>query len=217
MPRSRTATRSSCCPPSRVAETLTGTVTGTLTGTSAEKRTFVLVDGENIDATIGNSLLSRRPTPEERPRWERVTAYAEQLWDQPAVGLFFLNATSGQLHTPFIQALLAMSYRPIPLAGRPDQKVVDIGIQRTLEAVLETDGDVMLCSHDGDFAPQVQALIQAGRRVGLLGLREFMSTELTKLGLEVHDLEDQVGAFLSPLPRVRIIPLEEFDPMHYLR
>jgi uncharacterized protein len=44
-----------------------------------------------------------------------------------------------------------------------------------------------------------------------------MSTELTQLGLEVHHLEDQVGAFLSPLPRVRVIPLEEFDPMRFLR
>src|SRR6185436_16485623 len=100
---------------------------------SSGRRTYVLVDGENIDATIGNSLLNRRPTPEERPRWERVTAYVEQLWGQPATGLFFLNATNGQLHTPFLQALLAMNYRPIPLAGRSDQKVVDIGIQRTLE------------------------------------------------------------------------------------
>ena len=128
----------------------------------SEQRTFVLVDGENIDATIGNSLLNRRPTPEERPRWERVTAYVEQLWGQPATGLFFLNATSGQLHTPFIQALLAMNYRPIPLAGRSDQKVVDIGIQRTLEALLEIDGDVMLCSHDGDFAPQARDAAQVG-------------------------------------------------------
>ena len=75
----------------------------------------------------------------------------------------------------------------------------------------------MLCSHDGDFAPQAQTLLEAGRRVGLLGLREYMSTELTKLGLDVYDLEDHVGAFLSPLPRVRIIPLEEFDPMRFLR
>ena len=183
----------------------------------SEPRTFVLVDGENIDATIGNSLLNRRPTPEERPRWDRVTAYVEQLWEQPATGLFFLNASNGQLHTPFLQALLAMNYRPIPLAGRGDQKVVDIGIQRTLDALLGTSGDVMLCSHDGDFAPQVQALLGSGRRVGLLGLREYMSTELTKLGPDVYDLEDDVEAFLSPLPRVRIIPLEEFDPMRFLR
>ena len=53
--------------------------------------------------------------------------------------------------------------------------------------------------------------------MGLRGLREFMSTALTGLGLEVHDLEDDVAAFLSPLPRVRIIPLEEFDPAYFLR
>ena len=82
------------------------------------RRTFVLVDGENIDATLGNSLLGRRPLPEERPRWERVTAYAAELWDQPVTGLFFLNASNGQLPTSFVQALLAMDYRPIPLSGR---------------------------------------------------------------------------------------------------
>jgi uncharacterized protein len=146
-----------------------------------------------------------------------VTTYAEQLWNQPATGLFFLNASTGQVPTSFIQALLAMGYRPIPLAGRSDEKVVDIGIQRTLAALLDTPGDVLLCSHDGDFAPQAEALVHAGRRVGLLGLREYMSTELTKLGLEVHVLDAHVGAFLSPLPRVRVNPLEEFDPMRFLR
>lgn len=183
----------------------------------SERRTFVLVDGENIDATLGNSLHGRRPTPEERPRWERVTTYAQKLWDQPATGLFFLNASSGQLHTPFVQALLAMNYRPVPLAGRADEKVVDIGIQRTLGALVGRGDDVMLCSHDGDFAPQLQALQEDGARVALLGLREFMSTQLTGLGLQVHDLEDDVDAFLTPLPRVRIIPLTDFDPDLFLR
>jgi uncharacterized protein len=181
------------------------------------RRTFVLVDGENIDATIGNSLLGRRPAPEERPRWERVTSFATDLWDQPATGLFFLNASSGQLHTPFVQALLAMGYRPVPLSGRPDQKVVDLGIQRTLEAIVGRGDDVLLCSHDGDFAPQLQSLLADGVRVGLVGLREFMSTQLTGLGLEVHDLEDDVDAFLAPLPRVRIIPIADFDPEFLLR
>ena len=183
----------------------------------SERRTFVLVDGENIDATLGNSLHGRRPTPEERPRWERVTSYASELWGQPATGLFFLNASSGQLHTPFVQALLAMDYRPVPLSGSSDQKVVDLGIQRTLGALVGRGDDVLLCSHDGDFAPQLDRLIGAGVRVGLVGLREYMSTQLTGLGLEVHDLEDDVDAFLAPLPRVRIIPIAEFDPERFLR
>lgn len=121
---------------------------------------------------------------------------------------------------PFIQALLAMDYRPIPLAGNGGEKVVDIGIQRTLEALAERDGDVMLASHDGDFLPQMEDLVRRGdRRVGLLGFKEFVNSGFTALveqGLNIYDLEREIGAFNSPLPRVRIIPIEEFDPLHFL-
>jgi uncharacterized protein len=181
------------------------------------RRTFVIVDGENIDATLGNSLLGRRPLPEERPRWERVTAYAQRLWDQPVTGLFFLNASNGQLPSTFVQALLAMDYRPVPLAGRSDEKVVDIGIQRTLDALTHHDADLLLCTHDADFADHVERLMGNGRKVGLIALREYASTAFTTLDLPVHDLEDDVGAFKVPLPRVRIIPLDEFDPERFLR
>ena len=181
------------------------------------RRTFVLVDGENIDATLGNSLLGRRPAPDERPRWERVTDFAERTWGRPVTGLFFLNATSGSLPTSFVQALLAMGYRPIPLAGASDQKVVDVGIQRTLHALLgHEEADVLLVSHDADIAHQLGALVGDHRQVGLVGLREYMSTQLTGLGIPLFDLEDDVNAFNQPLPRVRIIPLSEFDPERFL-
>jgi putative heme uptake system protein len=185
--------------------------------TQDSRRTFLLVDGENIDATLGTSLLSRRPAPEERPRWERVTKYAEAAWNQPVTGLFFLNASSGQLPTHFVQALLALRYRPVPLSGRADQKVVDIGIQRTLTALVERDADVFLVSHDGDFGPQMKALLDGERKVGVIALREYASTEFSALGIQIHDLEDEVGAFNVPLPRVRVIPLDEFDPETFLR
>jgi uncharacterized protein len=182
------------------------------------RRTFVLVDGENIDATLGNSLLGRRPQPDERPRWERVTSFVQERWGQPVTGLFFLNASSGQLPHAFVSALLAMHYRPVPLAGGDDEKVVDLGIQRTLDAlVAHDDADVVLCSHDGDFAPHLGALIGSGRRVALASLREYTSSALTTLDLPVFDLEDDVGAFNVPLPRVRIIPLADFDPERFLR
>jgi uncharacterized protein len=180
-------------------------------------RTFVLVDGENIDATLGNALFGRRPLPEERPRWERVTAYARDLWDQPATGLFFLNASSGQMPTPFVQALLALDYRPIPLSGRAEEKVVDVGIQRTLDALAERDDDVLLVSHDADFAEHLTRLVDGRRRVGVLALREYASSQYDALGIEVHDLEDDVQAFNVPLPRVRIIDLDDFDPERFLR
>ncbi|MGC0144762.1 NYN domain-containing protein [Pseudactinotalea sp. Z1732] len=181
------------------------------------RRTYLLVDGENIDATLGMSVLGHRPNPDQRPRWDRITEFAQRTWSQPVTALFFLNATSGQLPMSFIQALLAMGYQPIPLSGSPDESVVDIGIQRTLEALGPRIGDVMLASHDGDFVPQVQRLATDGRRLAVLGFREFISARLAEIpGVTVYDLEDHIKAFTEPLPRVRVIPLESFDPTRYL-
>jgi uncharacterized protein len=182
-----------------------------------EPRTFLLVDGENIDATLGAGLLGRRPAPEERPRWDRVRDYARAIWEQPARGLFFLNA-SGQVPLSFVQALTTLEFRPVLLSGPPEVKVVDVAIQRTLEALAERErGDVLLASHDSDFAPQVAALVRAGdgRRVGVLCFRELVSSALADLvaeGLELYDLEDDVGAFTVTLPRTRVIPIDRFDP-----
>jgi uncharacterized protein len=176
--------------------------------------TFLLVDGENIDATLGGNLLGRRPAPEERPRWDRVRDYARAIWEQPVRGLFFINGTSN-VPMPFVQALSALEFRPVLLSGPSDVKVVDLAIERTLDALRERgEGDVLLASHDGDFAQHVSALLENGdRRVGLLGFRELMSNALSELdGVEVYDLEDDVGAFTVALPRVRVIPIEEFDP-----
>jgi uncharacterized protein len=183
---------------------------------SAPAETFLLVDGENIDATLGGSLLGRRPAPEERPRWDRVRDHARAVWEQPVRGLFYLNA-SGSVPMAFVQALTALDFRPVLLSGPSDVKVVDVAIQRTLEALAEREtGDVLLASHDGDFAPQVADLLAGGgRRVGVIGFRELMSNALADLdaeGLQLFDLEDDIGAFTVALPRVRVIPIERFDP-----
>lgn len=180
------------------------------------RRLYVLVDGENIDATLGGSILRRRPGGEERPRWERITAFAHGLRGQQVTGLFFLNASSGQLPGPFVQALTAMDYRPVPLSGTPDQKVVDLGIVRTLQALRDRDADVLLASHDGDFADDLAALDDGKRQVGLLAFKEFVSQRIAALGIPIYDLEDEVRAFNVRLPRLRIIPVDEFDPAPFL-
>ena len=154
----------------------------------AARTTYLLVDGENIDATLGTSILGRRPRPEERPRWERLLQFARDQWDQPAQGLFFLAANS-ELPMTFVQALLAIGYRPIPLSGAPGQKVVDIAIQRTLTELRTREADVVLVSNDGDFVEEVGELLD-GRRVGLVGFVEFRNhafSQLVELGLETFD------------------------------
>lgn len=177
--------------------------------------TWVLVDGENIDATLGSSILGRRPQPDERPRWDRVLSFIAGRWNQDAQGLFFLNASTN-LPMPFIQALLALGYQPIPLSGEADEKVVDIAIQRTLRALRDRGGDVVLVSHDGDFVDDVGALLD-GRRVGVMGFAEFRNAAFSELpGIQFFDLEYDVHAFDTPLPRVRVIPIDEFDPTQFL-
>ena len=181
------------------------------------RTTYVLVDGENIDATLGNSILGRRPRPEERPRWDRLLHFARDEWGQPAAGLFFLAANS-DLPMSFVQALLAMGYRPIPLSGAPGQKVVDIAIQRTLDELRRREADLMLVSNDGYFVEALDHPFE-GRRVGVVGFVEFRNGALGQLvdrGVEFFDLEYDVEAFTAQLPRVRIIPIDEFDPAAFL-
>lgn len=182
--------------------------------------TFLLVDGENIDATLGGSILGRRPAPEERPRWDRVSTYVADAWKQPVRPIFFLNATGGAPMS-FVQAMQAIDFRPVLLSGPSGVKVVDVAIQRTLTALAEReDGDAWLVSHDKDFAQELEALLDAGRRCGVVAFRELLSgalADLTVKGLQIADLEDDIGAFKVQLPRLRVIGIDDFDPWTLLQ
>jgi putative heme uptake system protein len=79
---------------------------------------------------------------------------------------------------------------------------------------------VWLVSHDGDFAPELGPLLDAGRRVGVIAFRELLSAALADLvprGLQVVDLEDDVAAFTVALPRLRVIAIDDFDPWTLLQ
>jgi uncharacterized protein len=76
----------------------------------------------------------------------------------------------------------------------------------------------MLVSNDGDFVDHVGELLD-GRRAGVVGFAEFRNhgfVELADQGLEIYDLEYDVLAFKEPLLRVRVIPIDEFDPAQFL-
>jgi uncharacterized protein len=180
---------------------------------------YLLIDGENIDTTLGSSILGGRPSPDERPRWERLLDFVKSRGDTEVTALFFISVHGEHLPMPFIQALTAIGYTPIPLSGPSDAKVVDIAILRTLDALLDRPGDVVLASHDGDFLPQVSQLVRDGRRVAIVGFREFMNAgyaELTPHGLELVDMEYDAGVFTYRLPRIRVIPIDEYDPLQFL-
>ncbi|RMG16645.1 MAG: NYN domain-containing protein [Planctomycetota bacterium] len=185
----------------------------------SEAPVYVLVDGENVDRTLGQ-ILEGKPRPEQRPRWDRVRQFAEKTYGKPARALFFLNASRG-LPGTFVQALRLAGFVPIPLVGSSDQKVVDMAILRTLEALAKRPGDVLLVSHDNDFRDAFAACAASGRRLGVLGFTEYLSGDYFELkaagSAELFDLEDDAEAFEGgPLPRVRAIPIERFDPLRFL-
>lgn len=185
------------------------------------RRTYVLVDGENVDGTLSNYVLERLPRKEDRPRWNRVREFATKALGTPSpdvLGLFFLNASRG-FHGGFVQALRFARFAPVLLRGEEDAQVVDLGLCRALRALRGRPGDVLLVSHDGGYADEMRALAEDGveRRLGVLCFPEYLSGKLQGIaGLEVYDLEADVAAFdRPPLPRMRIVDVESFEPEPY--
>ncbi|MBM7824644.1 uncharacterized protein JOD55_000471 [Arcanobacterium pluranimalium] len=265
---------------------------------------YFLIDGENIDATLGVNILKHFPRADERPRWDRVLRFhpwsaqrcpalsqcpaftdpdEENSTSEPVAesnsgentcssssqqvnrpvphpgtfsatstssenaqfghtnasaarvndasqneeqtprpnGLFFLNASQRTAMT-FVQALLAIGWNPVLLTSEnPELKIVDMGIQRTLEAIAKDrpGADVVLASHDVDYLPQIEKLLDLGHRVAIICFREYLATSLAELedrGLEIVDLEYDVQAFNVPLSRVSPIEIDEFDPYQFI-
>ena len=181
-------------------------------------KVYLLVDGENIDRTLGQ-ILNSKPAPNQRPRWDKILQFVESHYKKDCKALFFLNASRG-LPGTFVQALLAARYVPIPLVGDQDLKIVDEGINKTLRAIAETSSDCSVClvSHDADFIDSFKFLADGKRDLSVAVFAEYLSGSYSEIeGLRVFDLEDEVGAFQgASLPRLRPISLDEFDPCKYL-
>lgn len=186
------------------------------------RKVYLLIDGENIDRTLGQ-ILSKKPKPEQRPRWDRVKNFIEKEFQASCRPLFFLNASDG-VSGSFLQALKAVDFIPVPLIGPTDVKVVDQGILKMLEAIKKAGSSnllpgVALVSHDSDFK-NVFASMAEDHQLAIIGFKEFLSGDYYGItGLRVFDLEEDVKAFrseLPPLPRLRAIELNKFDPTKYL-
>ena len=179
-------------------------------------RTYVIIDGENLDVTLGTSILRHAPKSAERPRWERVMEFARTLGSDDVIGLFFINSSRGDTPWPFVAAIQNAGFRAVLLSSTGSEKVVDVGIQRTLEALTKRQCDVLVGSHDRDFAPQIEQLLESDHDVAMIGFPELMSGVYAELGVHTYDLEYDVKAFNQRLPRIRVIPLAEFDPEEFL-
>jgi putative heme uptake system protein len=186
--------------------------------------TYVLVDAENVDWAVAN-ILGRKPDSQDRVQFDRLVSFCESQFPTPVRCVVVLNARGEQLPDPmigFVRALKAAGCDVALLHGRSDQKVVDLGILKLLAAIRSDrpEAAVVLASHDGnDFAEALRPMLEGGRRVAVLGLREYVSQrfrDLQPLGLEILDLEQQARVFQRPLPRLLPVRVDEFDPTLFL-
>ncbi len=185
---------------------------------------YVLIDAENVDWAVSN-VVGRKPESQDRVQFDRLVAFCEATFPTPVRCVVVLNARNEQLPDAmigFIRALKTAGCDVALLYGRQDQKVVDLGILKLMEAIRtqRPKAAVVLVSHDGtDFADALRGMLEEKRRVAILGLREYMSQrfrELVPSGLEIMDLEMNAKVFQRPLPRMLPIRVDEFDPSIFL-
>jgi putative heme uptake system protein len=183
---------------------------------------YVLIDAENVDWAVSN-VVGRKPEPQDRVQFDRLVNFCESYFPSPVRCIVVLNARGEQLPDVmlgFVRALKAAGCEVVLLHGRPDQKVVDVGIHKLLEAIRtqRPKAAVALASHDGmDFADALRPLLEEKRKVVVMGLREHVSQrfrDLVPSGLEILDLEINAKVFLRPLPRLLPVHVDEFDPMN---
>ena len=176
-------------------------------------RATVLVDGESVDRTLGQ-ILRRRPRSGERPRWDRVMSFARERFGNEVHMFFYLVERDTPQFQGFVGALRALEIRPVRLKPMPEVEVVDEAILATLPHVPPHD-PLLLLTHDGGYMDGLELLLSANRRVAIAGFPELLSHRYKEHGdIEIYDLESDVAAFSSALPRDTrtAVDLSEFDP-----
>lgn len=185
---------------------------------------YVLIDAENIDWAVSN-VVGRKPESQDRVQFDRLVSFCENNFPSPVRCVVVLNARGEQLPDVmigFVRALKSAGCEVALLYGRPDQKVVDLGILKLLEHIRtqRPGASVVLASHDGaDFADALKPMLAEKRQVVVLGLREYVSQkfrELVPSGLKILDLELNARVFQRPLPRMLPVNVDEFDPTMFL-
>lgn len=172
-----------------------------------------------------SNVVGRKPESQDRVQFDRLVSFCETNFPAPVRCVVVLNARGEQLPDVmigFVRALKSAGCDVALLYGRPDQKVVDLGILKLLENIRtqRPGAAVVLASHDGaDFADALKPMLEEKRQVAVLGLREYVSQrfrELVPSGLKILDLELNAKVFNRPLPRMLPVNVDEFDPGLFL-
>jgi len=188
----------------------------------AARRVLLVWDAPNLDMGLG-SILGRRPTTTERPRFDalgrwllartaEVAASQNEVSAEPEATVFTNIAPgSADVVRPWVDALRNVGFAVFAKPKLDEDSDVDSDMlahiaQRSREGLAA----LMVASADGQaFRLPLEEISHTGVPVQVLGFREHASWALASDTLEFVDLEDITGVFREPLPRIGLDSLPD--------
>ena len=188
----------------------------------ADRRVLLVWDAPNLDMGLG-SILGRRPTATERPRFDalgrwllartaEVAVNRNDVAAEPEATVFTNIATgSADVVRPWVDALRNVGFAVFAKPKLDEDSDVDSDmLEHIAQRSQEGLAALMVASADGQaFRLPLEEISRTGVPVQVLGFREHASWALASDTLEFVDLEDIAGVFREPLPRIGLDSLPE--------
>src|ERR1700733_13990412 len=186
------------------------------------RRVLLVWDAPNLDMGLG-SILGRRPTGLERPRFDALgrwllartadaAANRDHVSAEPEATVFTNIAPgSADVVRPWVDALRNVGFAVFAKPKLDEDSDVDSDM---LDHIAQRRADglaaLVVASADGQaFRQPLEEIAHSGVPVQVLGFREHASWALASDTLEFVDLEDIAGVFREPLPRIGLDSLPE--------
>jgi len=192
---------------------------------SSPRRVLLVWDAPNLDMGLG-SILGRRPTALERPRFDALGRWllaltAQVSSGQPGVVIepeatVFTNIAPGSAEVvrPWVDALRNVGFAVFAKPKIDEDSDVDRDMLAHIEQRRrEGLAALVVASADGQaFRQPLEDIARAGAGgtpVQVIGFREHASWALASDTLAFVDLEDIEGVFREPLPRIGLDSLPD--------
>lgn len=183
-------------------------------GTALAPLDLLVWDAPNIDMTLSN-VIGGRPTPASRPRFDAVAKWLlAAAGDREVEGCVFANVPPGGAVSMrgWIEAIRSFGYAVFarPKLGPEDDIDADMLVHIAARATTHRLTRLVVASGDGrNFLEPLEDLARAGVDVTVLSFSEVAGYAQESDLLSFVDLEDVPGAFMTPLPRIRLDNLPE--------
>jgi uncharacterized protein len=186
------------------------------------QRVLLVWDAPNLDMGLG-SILGRRPTALERPRFDAlgrwllgrtadVSTNHETVAAEPEATVFTnIAAGSADVIRPWVDALRNVGFAVFAKPKLDEDSDVDSDmLEHIAQRSREGLAALVVASADGQaFRGPLEEISRSGVPVQVLGFREHASWALASDTLEFVDLEDIAGVFREPLPRINLDSLPD--------